>query len=448
MKVAKVSVSSVRKLGTTASANAIGDRYHGIKRDYTEEDVERIRGNLIPECTLAKTGAAKLWNLVSQGGDTYVNALGAMTGGQAVQMAKAGLQAIYMSGWQVAADANTAATTYPDQSLYPADSVPRHVQRVNNALTRADQIAKLEGEEEHIDFYLPIVADAEAGFGGALNAYELMRNMIIAGAAGVHFEDQLAAEKKCGHMGGKVLIPTSQFIRTLNAARLASDVLGTHTLLIARTDANAATLLTSDHDIRDRKFTTNERTPEGFFRLNNGIEHATARGLSYAPYADLLWCETDKPDINEAAYFAKSIQEQFPGKPLAYNCSPSFNWKKYLSDEEIMYFQKDLGKLGYRFQFITLAGFHSLNHAMFKLAHGYRRRGMSAYVDIQQDEFHLEKHGFTAHKHQKEVGASYFDKISTMVAGGQSSVTALAGSTEAEQFDEVEQFERAKSSFF
>jgi len=452
MKVAKTTISSIRRLGTTSCSNVAANRYDGIKRDYDEKDVERIRGSVVPECTLAKNGAEKLWSLVTRGEDTYTNALGAMTGGQAVQMAKAGLQAIYMSGWQVAADANTANTTYPDQSLYPADAVPKHVQRMNNALQRADQIAKLEGEESHIDYFLPIVADAEAGFGGALNAYELMRNMIVSGAAGVHFEDQLAAEKKCGHMGGKVLIPTSQFIRTLNAARLAADVMGTHTVLIARTDANAATLLTSNHDDRDTPFLTGNRTPEGFFEVQNGIDQAIARGLSYAPYADMLWCETDKPNIQEAAFFANAIREQFPGKPLAYNCSPSFNWKKHLSDKEILYFQRDLGKLGYRFQFITLAGFHSLNHAMFKLALGYRQRGMGAYVDIQEDEFSLEKYGFTAHKHQKEVGAGYFDKISTMVSGGMSSVTALKGSTEEEQFDDhlVEEsivYEKAKSSY-
>lgn len=441
MKVAKTTISSIRKLGTSASVSSYNDRFHGIQRDYSEEDVERIRGNLVPDCTYGKSGAKKLWELVTKGGDSYVNALGALTGGQAVQMAKAGLKAIYMSGWQVAADANTAAQTYPDQSLYPADAVPRTVARMNNALARADHIAKLEDKEQHIDFYLPIVADAEAGFGGALNAYELMRNMIIAGAAGVHFEDQLAAEKKCGHMGGKVLIPTSQFIRTLNAARLASDVLQTDTVLIARTDANAATLLTSNHDPRDRDFLTGERTPEGFYRVNNGIDQAISRGLSYAPYADLIWCETDKPSIDEASLFASAIHEKFPGKPLAYNCSPSFNWKKNLSDKEIRYFQQDLGKLGYRFQFITLAGFHSLNHAMFKLAHDYRQRGMSAYVKIQEDEFTLEEHGFTAHKHQREVGASYFDKISTMVSGGESSVTALKGSTEEEQFDDQKKFD-------
>jgi len=446
MKVASTTIVSIRKLATSASPCA-ADRWSGIKRDYLPEDVERIRGSVVPECTHAKRGAKKLWQQVTQGGDTYVNALGALTGGQAVQMAKAGLKAIYMSGWQVAADANTAAQTYPDQSLYPADAVPRTVQRMNNALTRADNIAKLEGKEDHIDFFLPIVADAEAGFGGALNAYELMRNMILAGAAGVHFEDQLAAEKKCGHMGGKVLIPTSQFIRTLNAARLASDVLRTDTILIARTDANAATLLTSNHDPRDVPFTTGERTVEGFYRVNNGIDQAISRGLSYAPYADLIWCETDKPDIREAYKFANAIHEQFPGKPLAYNCSPSFNWKKNLTDKEIRYFQQDLGKLGYRFQFITLAGFHSLNHAMFKLARGYRERGMSAYVEIQEDEFKLEEQGFTAHKHQREVGASYFDKISTMVAGGESSTTALKGSTEEEQFEGFDDRSRYKELY-
>lgn len=430
MRASKISASTVRKLAIQVQA----DRYVGIRRDYCLEDVEKIKGSIVPECTLARSGAEKLWTLISRGGDSYVNALGSLTGGQAVQMAKAGLQAIYLSGWQVAADSNTAGQTFPDQSLYPADAAPRLVQRINNALMRADQIAKLEGVEEHIDYYLPIVADAEAGFGGALNAFELMRNMIMAGASGVHFEDQLASEMKCGHMGGKVLVPTQQFIRTLNAARLASDMLGTHTILIARTDAQAANMITSDVDERDSQFLTGDRTPEGFFNVCNGIDQAIARGLSYAPYADIVWCETDTPSIKEAEYFAKSIHDEFPGKPLAYNCSPSFNWKANLSENSIRTFQQDLGKLGYRFQFVTLAGFHSMNHAMFKLARAYKTRGMEAYVAIQEDEFKQEKNGFTAHKHQREVGAGYFDKISTMVSGGQSSVCALKGSTEEEQF--------------
>lgn len=432
MKAAKISVLAVRGIGTGIYTK--GDRYAGVKRDYSLDDVEKLRGTVVPECTYAKIGAKKLWDLVTRGGDSYVNSLGAMTGGQAVQMAKAGLNAIYMSGWQVAADANTAAQTFPDQSLYPADSAPRHVQRLNNALMRADQIKKLEGVDQDIDYYLPIVADAEAGFGGPLNAYELMRNMIVAGAAGVHFEDQLASEKKCGHMGGKVLVPTSQMIRNLNAARLASDVLGTDTIIIARTDALSANMITSDSDERDQGFVTGERTPEGFCRVENGIDQAVSRGLSYAPYADLLWMETDTPDIKKAALFAEIIHQQFPGKPLAYNCSPSFNWSAHLSKENIRHFQSDLGKLGYRFQFVTLAGFHSLNHAMFKLARGYSQTGMEAYVEIQQDEFKQAKHGFTAHMHQREVGTGYFDAISNMVAGGESSTTALQGSTEKEQF--------------
>lgn len=410
------------------------DRYLGIKRDYTPEEVEKLRGSIIPECTYARRGADKLWQLVSRGGDTYVNSLGCLTGGQAVQMAKAGLQSIYVSGWQVAADNNTAAATFPDQSLYPADSTPKHVHRLTNALVRADQIAHLEGTDGNIDYFLPMVADAEAGFGGALNAYELMRNMIIAGAAGVHFEDQLASEKKCGHMGGKVLVPTSQFIKTLNAARLAADVLDVPSLLIARTDANAANMVTSDNDPRDQPFLTGERTIEGFFRSTPGLGQAIARGVAYAPYADLIWCETAKPSLSEAAAFAEGIHEHHPGKPLAYNCSPSFNWQANLSKREIETFQSELGKLGYRYQFVTLAGFHSLNHAMFKLARDYRNRGMAAYVEVQDDEFKQEQYGFTAHKHQREVGTGYFDYITTVISGGQASTTALKGSTEEEQF--------------
>lgn len=352
-----------------------------------------------------------------------------------------------MSGWQVAADGNSADTVFPDQSLYPADSGPKLVKRINNALMRADQIAKLEGVEQHVDYLLPIVADAEAGFGGALNAYEITKNMILAGAAGVHFEDQLASEKKCGHMGGKVLVPTSQFIRTLNAARLASDVLGTNTVIIARTDAQAANMLTTDVDKRDTKFLTGERTAEGFYRLYNGMDMAVDRALSYAPYADMLWCETDCPDLKEAAYFAQNVHEQYPGKPLAYNCSPSFNWSEYLSEHEIETFQKELGKLGYRYQFITLAGFHNMNHAMFKMARAYRKRGMSAFVEIQNDEKKQENHGFTARKHQREVGASYYDKITEMVSGGATSTTSLKGSTEEEQFEYAQDLETFKSSF-
>jgi len=404
-----------------------------VQRDYTEKDVELLRGSMQPECTHAKEGAEKLRKLINRGGESYVNALGAMTGGQAVQMAKAGLKAIYLSGWQVAADANSALQTYPDQSLYPVNSVPLHVQRLNNSLMRADQIQHMEGDHS-VDYKLPIVADAEAGFGGALNAYELMRNMILSGAAGVHFEDQLASEKKCGHMGGKVLLPTGQFIKTLNAARLASDVLGVNSVIIARTDAQAANMVTSNIDERDTYFMTGERTSEGFYKSTNGMEQAISRGISYAPYADLVWCETDIPSIAQAKLFADAIHHDFPGKPLAYNCSPSFNWKKYLTDDEILTYQKDLGKLGYRFQFVTLAGFHSLNHAMFKLARGYAHNGMAAYVEIQEDEFAQEQHGFTAHKHQREVGAGYFDKISMAVTKGESSTTALKGSTEDEQF--------------
>ena len=406
------------------------ERWAGISRSYGAEDVVRLRGSVVPECTLGRLGAERLWALLT--GPDYVNALGALTGGQAVQMIKAGLQAIYLSGWQVAADANLAGSTYPDQSLYPANSVPQVVRRLNNALLRADQIDWSEGHNG-TDWLAPIVADAEAGFGGALNAYELMRGMIEAGAAGVHFEDQLAAEKKCGHLGGKVLVPTSQFIRTLTAARLAADVLNVPTLLVARTDALSATLLTSDIDEQDAAFVTGERTSEGFFHVSDGLAAAIARSLAYAPYADVLWFETSKPDLGEAREFAQAIHERHPRKLLAYNCSPSFNWRRALAHEEIAGFQQQLGEWGYRFQFITLAGFHSLNAGMFELARGYRNRGMSAYVDLQEREFALEPHGYTATRHQREVGAGYFDKVMQAVSKD-SSTLALHGSTEEAQF--------------
>jgi isocitrate lyase len=406
------------------------ERWAGIERTYTAEEVVRLRGSIVPECTLGRVGAERLWRLLTQGG--YVNALGALTGGQAVQMVRAGLEAIYLSGWQVAADANLGGSTYPDQSLYPANSVPQVVRRLNNALLRADQIDWSEGRNG-TDWLAPIVADAEAGFGGALNAYELMRSMVEAGAAGVHFEDQLAAEKKCGHLGGKVLVPTLQFIRTLTAARLAADVLNVPTVLVARTDALSADLLTSDVDERDAEFVTGERTSEGFFRIRDGLEAAIARSLAYAPYADVLWFETSTPDLDEAKEFADAIHERHPRKLLAYNCSPSFNWRKALSDDEIAGFQQRLGEWGYRFQFITLAGFHSLNAGMFELALGYRDRGMSAYVELQEREFALEAEGYTATKHQREVGAGYFDKVMQAVSRDASTL-ALHGSTEEAQF--------------
>jgi isocitrate lyase len=391
----------------------------------------RLRGSMVPEQTLARVGAERLWRLLTS--DDYVAALGALTGGQAVQMIRAGLQAIYLSGWQVAADANLAGATYPDQSLYPANSVPALVRRLNAALQRADQIDWSEGRRD-VDWLAPIVADAEAGFGGALNAFELMRSMIEAGAAGVHFEDQLAAEKKCGHLGGKVLVPTSQFVRTLSAARLAADVLDVPTVLIARTDALSATLLTSDIDDNDAPFVTGERTSEGFHRVTDGLGSAIARGLAYAPYADLIWFETSTPNLGEAETFAEAIHDAHPRKLLAYNCSPSFNWRKHLSDAEISSFQERLASWGYRFQFITLAGFHSLNAGMFNLARGYRERGMSAYVELQEREFALESVGYTATRHQREVGAGYFDQVLTTLTGGQSSTLALLGSTEESQF--------------
>lgn len=408
--------------------------FTAIRRDYGPEAVEKLRGSLKIEYTLATRGAQRLWKLINRGENSYVNALGAMTGGQAVQMANAGLHSIYLSGWQVAADSNMASQTYPDQSLYPANSAAKLVERINNAFIRADQIAHMEGNDQHIDFFLPIVADCEAGFGGPLNAFEITKSMILAGAAGVHFEDQLASEKKCGHMGGKVLLPTQQFIKVLNAARLATDVMGVPTVIIGRTDAESAALVTSDIDPRDQPFLTGERTAEGFYRSTAGLQQAIARGLSYAPYCDIIWCETGKPNLDEAHMFADGIHSMFPGKPLAYNCSPSFNWRANLSDKEIAEFQKELGKMGYRYQFITLAGFHSLNHAMFKLARDYKDHGMSAYTKIQEDEFAQAQFGFTAHKHQREVGTGYFDQVSVAVSGGTSSTTALEGSTETEQF--------------
>jgi isocitrate lyase len=406
-------------------------RWDGIERVYGAEEVVRLRGRVVPEHTIARLGAERLWALLA--GERPIRALGAMTGGQAVQMVRAGLDAIYLSGWQVAADANLAGATYPDQSLYPANSAPALVRRLCNALMRADAIDWSEGRNG-THWLAPIVADAEAGFGGVLNAYELMRAMIEAGAAGVHFEDQLASEKKCGHLGGKVLVPTSQFVRTLSAARLAADVLGVPTVLVARTDALSAKLLVSDVDEADAELTTGERTPEGFYRVRDGIEPTIARGLAYAPYADLLWFETSTPDMGEARAFAEAIHEQFPGKLLAYNCSPSFNWKKRLSDPEIARFQDGLAALGYRFLFITLAGFHSLNASMFELAREYAAEGMPAYVRLQQREFELEEIGYTATRHQREVGAGYFDRVAEAVSPGASSTLALHGSTEEAQF--------------
>jgi isocitrate/methylisocitrate lyase len=406
-------------------------RWKHVVRDYSAEDVVRLRGSVAVEHTLARRGAELLWRLLND--EPYVNALGAVTGGQAVQMVRAGLRAIYLSGWQVAADGNLAGSVYPDQSLYPSNSVPAMVRRLNSALLRADRIEWAEGSG-HREWLVPIVADAEAGFGGPLNAFELMTQMVEAGAAGVHYEDQLASEKKCGHLGGKVLVPTSQFLRTLGAARLAADVAGVPTILIARTDADAATLLTSDVDDRDAPFVTGERTPEGFFRVEAGIEAAIARGLAYAPHADVVWMETSTPDVGEAREFAHAIHERFPGKLLAYNCSPSFNWRQHLDDETIGRFQRELGELGYRFQFITLAGFHALNASMFELASGYARHGMSAYVQLQEREFELEELGYTATRHQREVGAGWFDEIAQAVSGGASSTLALRGSTEEAQF--------------
>lgn len=406
-------------------------RWDGITREYSAEDVLRLRGSVDIDYTLAKMGAERLWDLLNT--EPYVNALGALTGNQAVQQVRAGLKAIYLSGWQVAADANLAGHMYPDQSLYPSNSVPSVVKRINQALQRADQIDHMEGRSG-THWFAPIIADAEAGFGGALNAFELMKQMIEAGAAAVHFEDQLASEKKCGHLGGKVLVPVSQFIRTLVSARLAADVMGVDTLVIARTDAHSASLLTSDVDERDQPFLTGERTAEGFFRIRDGLELAIARAVEYAPYADVLWCETSTPDIDEAREFAEGVHAKFPGKLLAYNCSPSSNWAKKLSATEIASFQRELGALGYKFQFVTLAGFHALNFSMFELARQYAEEGMTAYSRLQQAEFASEQHGYTATRHQREVGTGYFDEVAKVISSGESSTTALAGSTEAAQF--------------
>ncbi|RWA52535.1 isocitrate lyase [Cupriavidus sp. UYMSc13B] len=408
-------------------------RWKGIKRNFTAEDVVRLRGSVQVEHTLARRGSEKLWNLLHT--EPFVNSLGALTGNQAMQQVKAGLKAIYLSGWQVAGDANLAGEMYPDQSLYPANSVPQVVKRINNTFQRADQIQWSEGKGD-TDFFAPIVADAEAGFGGVLNAFELMKSMIEAGAAGVHFEDQLASVKKCGHMGGKVLVPTREAVAKLTAARLAADVSGVPTLVIARTDAEAADLLTSDVDDNDKPFCTGERTVEGFYRVKNGLEQSISRALAYAEVADLVWCETGKPDLEFAKKFADAVHARFPGKMLAYNCSPSFNWKKNLDDATIAKFQRELGAMGYKFQFITLAGFHSLNYSMFNLAYGYARNQMSAFVELQEAEFKAAEKGFTAVKHQREVGTGYFDAVTQTIEGGQSSTTALKGSTEDEQFFE------------
>ncbi|MFM1652260.1 isocitrate lyase [Brevibacillus sp. B_LB10_24] len=412
------------------------ERWRGVERPYSAADVLRLRGSVRIEHTLADRGARRLWNLLHE--EPYIHALGALTGNQAVQQVKAGLKAIYLSGWQVAADANLSGQMYPDQSLYPVNSVPNVVKRINQALQRADQIQHAEGEGE-VNWFAPIVADAEAGFGGPLNVFELMKAMIEAGAAGVHFEDQLASEKKCGHMGGKVLIPTQSAVRNLVAARLAADVMGVPTVLIARTDANGAHLITSDIDGRDREFLTGERTVEGFYRMRGGLDAAIARGLAYAPYADLIWCETSEPNLEEARRFAEAIHEKYPGKLLAYNCSPSFNWKKKLDEQTIANFQRELGKMGYKFQFVTLAGFHALNHSMFTLAHGYKDRGMAAYSELQQAEFASEACGYTATRHQREVGTGYFDQVAQVISGGTSSTTALTGSTEEEQFSVLQE---------
>ncbi|MFB3103137.1 MAG: isocitrate lyase [Alphaproteobacteria bacterium] len=412
------------------------DRWDRIKRDYTLADVRRLSGSLTISQTLADRGAASLWRLLHE--QDFVPTLGAFTGNQAVQHVRAGLKAIYLSGWQVAADANSAGQMYPDQSLYPVDSVPAVVQRINQAFQRADQVQAMEHADgtadTNLDFFAPIVADAEAGFGGPLNAFELMKAMIEAGAAGVHFEDQLASEKKCGHLGGKVLVPTGAFIRTLNAARLAADVMGVATLIMARTDANAACLLTSDVDERDRRFLSGERTTEGFYRINGGLDSAIARGLAYAPYADLIWCETATPDLDEARRYAEAIKHEYPEQMLAYKCSPSFNWAKHLDEADIQSFQRELGAMGYKFLFVTLAGFHSLNYATFDLARSYANDGMAAYSRLQQAEFAAEAEGYSATRHQREVGTTYFDAVTTAISAGQASTTAMAGSTEAAQF--------------
>ena len=413
-------------------------RFSGIKRDYKEKDVEKLKGTFNIEYTLCKTQSEKLWDLLNT--ESYVNTLGSLSGNQAVQHAKAGLKAIYLSGWQVAADANSAGEMYPDQSLYPYDSAPKLVEAMNNALIRADQIQHMEimegkiNKEKETDFKLPIIADGEAGFGGPLNVFELTKKFIKAGAAGVHFEDQLASEKKCGHMGGKVLVPTQTMIKNLKSARLAADVMRVPLIILARTDANAAKLITNDSDENDKQFLTGKRSPEGFYYVKAGLDQAISRGLAYAPYSDLIWCETGKPNLNEARTFAEAIHKKFPGKLLAYNCSPSFNWKKNLSDNEIKTFQQEIGKMGYKFQFITLAGFHAQNHAIFNLAKQYKENGMTAYSKLQQQEFESEKDGYTATKHQREVGTSYFDAVSNTISSGESSTTAMKDSTETEQF--------------
>ncbi|HLG28143.1 MAG TPA: isocitrate lyase [Paenisporosarcina sp.] len=412
-----------------------GDRWNGVERPYSAEEVIKLRGSIVVEQTLATLGANRLWDLVNT--EDYVNALGALTGNQAMQQVKAGLKAIYLSGWQVAADANLSGHMYPDQSLYPSNSVPQVVKRINQTLQRADQIQQAEGKGDTY-WYAPIVADMEAGFGGTLNVFELTKAMIEAGTGGVHLEDQLSSEKKCGHLGGKVLLPTQTAIRNLIAARLAADVMGVPTVIIARTDANAANLITSDVDPYDNPFITGHRTPEGFYHTNDGIDQAISRGLAYAPYADLIWCETSEPNIDEARKFAEAIHAKFPGKLLAYNCSPSFNWKKKLDEETIASFQQELGKMGYKFQFVTLAGFHVLNYGMFELAKGYKERGMAAYSELQEAEFAAEQDGYTATRHQREVGTGYFDEVSLVISGGTSSTTALSGSTEAEQFQQEE----------
>jgi isocitrate lyase len=428
-----MSTATAIKLETHVEDRLQAKRFEGIVRPYAKADVERLRGSVQIEYTLATLGAKRLWELLHT--ESYVAALGALTGNQAVQMVRAGLKAIYLSGWQVAADANTAGQMYPDQSLYPVNSVPTVVRRINSALQRADQIEHAEGKASGTHWFAPIMADAEAGFGGPLNAYELMKGMIEAGASGVHFEDQLASEKKCGHMGGKVLVPTSQFIRTLVAARLASDVCGVPTILVARTDADSAKLITSDVDDRDRPFLVDDnRTPEGFFRIKSGVETAIARGLAYAPYADVIWCETSTPDIAQARQFAEGIHAKYPGKLLAYNCSPSFNWKKNLDDATIAKFQRELAAMGYKFQFVTLAGFHSLNFAMYELARKYKDRGMAAYSELQQAEFAAEANGYSATRHQREVGTGYFDQVAEVISGGRASTLALEESTEAHQF--------------
>ena len=413
-------------------------RFVGIKRDYSKEDVEKLKGTFNIEYTLCKSQSEKLWNLLNT--ESYVNTLGSLSGNQAVQHAKAGLKAIYLSGWQVAADANSAGEMYPDQSLYPYDSAPKLVEAMNNALIRADQIQCMENKEgkikneDQVDYKMPIIADGEAGFGGPLNVFELTKKFIKAGAAGVHFEDQLASEKKCGHMGGKVLVPTQTMIKNLKSARLAADIMEVPLIILARTDANAAKLITNDFDENDKPFLTGKRSPEGFYYVNNGLDQAISRGLAYAPYSDLIWCETAKPDLKEARTFAEAIHKKYPGKLLAYNCSPSFNWKKNLSDKEIEIFQKEIGDMGYKFQFITLAGFHAQNFAIFDLAKKYKQYGMAAYSRLQQKEFDSEKEGYTATKHQREVGTSYFDAVSDAISSGKSSTTAMKDSTESDQF--------------